>query len=106
MSLISSAAVQGQAALPQSSPQQDTAVSPSGGRGFKDVVQKLENKQAPDMHKEIINLQKGLMEGREFSARELLVYQIKASQYHMRVELVTKLAESALATTKKFQSGQ
>jgi len=104
MSLIGSAAVQGQAVLPQSTPQATQPTSTSGGRSFKDVVQKLEN--GPDMHKEIINLQKGLMEGREFSPRELLVYQIKASQYHMRVELVTKLAESALATTKKFQTGQ
>ena len=34
---------------------------------------------------------------------ELLGYQIKASNYHLRVELVSKVAESALGTVKKLQ---
>jgi len=42
--------------------------------------------------------------GHNFVPRELLLYQIKASQLHLQVELVSKAAESMLATVRKFQN--
>lgn len=42
--------------------------------------------------------------GNNFSPKELLLLQVKASSYHLRVELVSKAAESLLATVRKFQN--
>lgn len=42
---------------------------------------------------------------KNIAPKDLLLLQIKASSYHLRVELVSKAAESLLATVRKFQNG-
>lgn len=39
-------------------------------------------------------------------ARDLLLYQIRSGEFGLRVELISKVADSLLATTRKLQSGQ
>lgn len=62
-----------------------------GGRGAFEELQQIGQK---------------LTANHSFSPRELLLYQIKASDYHLRVELVAKTAESMLGTVRKFQNSQ
>jgi hypothetical protein len=61
---------------------------------------------------DIISLQKdlktfteGVVSGKSFSPRDLIIYQIKAGQFGLGVELVSKVAESASATIKKLEQG-
>jgi hypothetical protein len=39
-------------------------------------------------------------------SNKLLSYQIKANQFHLQVEMLSKVAESALATARKLQQNQ
>ena len=50
-------------------------------------------------------IEAGIMRGQKLSAPELLVYQIKAGQFGLRVELVSKLAESLAGSWRRLQSG-
>lgn len=60
----------------------------------------------PDFHQDLVQMQKDVMSGKELSMRDLFRYQIKAGQFHLRVELLSKAAEGMLASVRKFQSGQ
>lgn len=42
--------------------------------------------------------------GTSISSKELLLYQIRAGEYGMRVELVSKLADSANSSLKRLQN--
>lgn len=70
---------------------------------FKEV---LENQKSNDMFADIQKTQKTLIEGKEISGKDLILYQIKVGQFSMRVELISKMAESAMGTVKKFQNPQ
>ena len=80
------------------------------GKSFQDAL--LQNKQGlpalmwpnSDLHRQMAQLQHKVEAGYNFAPRELLLYQIKASQLHLQVELVSKAAESLLATARKFQN--
>lgn len=57
-----------------------------------------------DFHKELVKLQQDLASGKKIPPRDLLLYQIKAGQFHLRVELISKSAETVLAAVRKFQN--
>lgn len=42
--------------------------------------------------------------GFKISPQELIVYQVRAGQFGLRVELLSKLAESAMSSIRKFQN--
>ena len=79
-------------------------------QGFKELFDKIaaapssKDPFSNSLHKELGALQQKALGGGAFDARELLLYQIKAGQFNMRVELVSKVAESLLGTLRKLQS--
>jgi len=82
-------------------------VTKAQGKTFKEVFEGLINGLGKtDFHKEMATLQHSLKGGKHLAPRELLLYQIKAGQFGLRVELVSKLAESAVSTLRKFQGNQ
>jgi len=86
------------------------SVSAGGSSGFKELFDKLGSSSSPKdifangLHKELKAIQEKALEGGAFQARELLLYQIKAGEFNLRVELVSKVAESLLGTLRKLQS--
>ncbi|NLF24907.1 MAG: hypothetical protein GX589_04520 [Deltaproteobacteria bacterium] len=85
-------------------------VEAPGGKSFKETLQKTKESlstlvwPSANLHQQIVQLQHRVASGHNFVPRELLLYQIKASQLHLQVELVSKAAESMLATVRKFQN--
>ena len=82
------------------------------GKNFGEVLQQkkdlktgAENKTA-DIYSEIQNMQKNLLNGKEFSGKDLIMYQIKAGQFNLRVELLSKVAEGMISSFRKFQNPQ
>lgn len=59
-----------------------------------------------DAHADLQTLQTQILSGKEFSPAELLRYQIVVSKFNLNVELVSKLAESLLASVRKLQNPQ
>jgi hypothetical protein len=59
-----------------------------------------------DIHKELLTFQANVLGGKEVTSAQLIALQIRASRFHIKVDLISKAAESFLATTRKFQSGQ
>ena len=71
--------------------------NPTPGVSFKEIM-------AGGLEEELKNIQGQLANGHNFSPKELLLYQVKASQFGLRVELVSRVAESLVAVTKKLQT--
>jgi hypothetical protein len=81
----------------------------SAGANFRKVQQALrsvENETGNSIFTEVAAIQKRILDGKKLSTQELLVYQIKANQFGLHVELVSKVAESSLSTLKRLQSPQ
>ncbi len=57
------------------------------------------------VQKELKAFTEGIVSGKAYSPRELLLYQIKASQFGLGVELVSKVGESASSTLRKLEQG-
>jgi hypothetical protein len=70
------------------------------------VSERVDNFFDPKLQKDMQNLHTDLVKGKTIPARELLVYQMRLGSFNQRVELVSKLAESAMGTVKKFQQQQ
>ena len=81
-----------------------------GGKSFKEFLTELAgNKNLTgglDMQADMNKIQTALAEGKSLPTTDLLFYQIKAGQFGLRVELLSKFAEAMSSTVKKFQSGQ
>ena len=76
---------------------------------FKNVMAEANKQQGPgkkDLHAELTQLQQRIERGDKIDSRELILYQIKAGQFGLEVELVSKVAEAGLSTARKFQSQQ
>lgn len=73
------------------------------GKEFKEVLDGLKGKGDPFL--EIQKMSKELLTKKDPTPQELILYQIKAQQFGLRVELVSKIAESAAGTFKKLQNG-
>ncbi len=102
----SNAGVQASAITTQSASQ------PTAGVGAKDFQQVMEQVGGVpkllglELHKDIAKLQSSAVSGKALSTQELLYYQIKANEFNLRVELTSKVAESAISTTKRLQQAQ
>lgn len=78
--------------------------SPTSGPSFKSVLEKVtQGKQDP--HELITQVTQGLIKGRSFSSQELIGLQVVSGQYHIKLELLSKVGESASAVAKKFSQG-
>lgn len=76
---------------------------------LKDDLLKLENagkSPGPDLHQELLNMQRRFLSGAALTPQELISYQIKANQFGMRIELASKISESAVATIRRLQNPQ
>lgn len=88
--------------------------APALGGDFKVVLEKVAGEQSGsvpkllglDLHKDIVKLQEAAVSGKTLSTNELLYYQIKANEFNLRVELTSKVAESAISTTRRLQQAQ
>jgi len=47
-----------------------------------------------------------LLRGGAISARELIAYQIKAGEFGLHVELISKVADGVLSTVRRLQNSQ
>jgi len=92
--------------------QLDSLGSGVKGRSFHEVLAKTANPKTLqevagfDVRNDIEKVQDLILKGKNIPAEDLLIYQIRFGQYNLRVELVSKLAESATSSIKKFQTGQ
>ena len=91
-------------------PQATTPTATTTGVSFAEKLaaqpSQLQNLFGNDLHRDIQKLSADLAKGKEIPARDLLIYQMKVGAFNQRVELVSKLAESAMATLRKFQQQQ
>jgi hypothetical protein len=86
-----------------------TAISGNGATpqtSFKDVMKSVA--KAGDLgglQKDLNLFSQSVMAGKKFNPQDLIVYQMKAGQFGLGVELVSKVAESASATLRKLEQG-
>jgi hypothetical protein len=78
---------------------------------FKEVLSNLNEKIAWDRvfgvadHKALGDFRQRVTRGAHFTNQELLSFQIRAGEFGLRVELISKLADSLVGTAKKFEQG-
>lgn len=85
----------------------NTIKAEESGQTFKEIMNSLQREASNSSQiKEFRELDAKLQRGGAISPRELISYQIKISEFGLRVELVSKLAESLSSTVRRLQSGQ
>lgn len=57
-------------------------------------------------HQELTVMQEKLSSATQLSPRELLFYQMRVGEFGLRVEMISKMSESAITTVKKLQQTQ
>jgi hypothetical protein len=72
---------------------------------FKEVMSQVDTNTLNSLQRDLNNFSQGIMSGKTYSSKDLIVYQIKAGQFGLGVELVSKLAESVSSTVKKLEQG-
>lgn len=75
-------------------------------KSFKSFLTALDKNKELSLHQDLQKLQKTILDGKKLDPRELLLYQIKAGQFSLNVELISKVGESLTATVRKFEQGQ
>lgn len=55
---------------------------------------------------QIVRVRQALEKAKSLQPKELLLYQIQISELNMRVEMLSKAADSAVALTRKLQNAQ
>src|SRR5690554_5116769 len=82
----------------------------SGGKSFQQILSAHEQPQKPlssipaDPYRAMEQLTTRLVRNEQLSSRELLIYQLRAGQFGVQVELVSKVAESVGASLRKLQN--
>ena len=81
------------------------------GTSFQQVRQNLQVEASPtlfgpDTGMQLRNLEHIAMSGGKLTPAQLITYQIKAGDFGLRVQLVSKVAESAVSTLKRLQNPQ
>ncbi len=59
-----------------------------------------------DLHQTLLRVKDQIIQGKSFGPRELLIFQMQASELNLRVELLAKTADSALSSLRRLQSNQ
>ncbi|MBN8548195.1 MAG: hypothetical protein J0M12_02645 [Deltaproteobacteria bacterium] len=92
--------------------EQDAGIRGRTGKAFDAVLHEAragtawENIASPQAFQDLLSLQSKISKSKSISARELIEYQVKASQFGLGIELVSKVAESVSASLRKFQTNQ
>jgi len=82
-----------------------TQKSPDFGHVLAQIRQDTQSaKVSADPFAAMRELTQRIESGTRISSKELLLYQIRAGEYGMRVELVSKLADSANSSLKRLQN--
>lgn len=58
----------------------------------------------PALFRELTALQQRVLQSKTIEPRDLLIYQVKASQFGLGIELLSKLAEAVSSSIRKFQN--
>ncbi|MCB0338506.1 MAG: hypothetical protein KDD53_02830 [Bdellovibrionales bacterium] len=61
--------------------------------------------QEKGLSQDLSKVRQAIVDGKMLNSRDLLLYQIRASNFHLRVEMASKVAESFSATVRKLQQG-
>ena len=77
-----------------------TISKPIKGRSFQKI---LSAKIPKDPFKAMQVVAEAALKGKTFSPEQLLLFQVRANEFGMQVELVSKVAESANSSMKKLQ---
>jgi len=82
--------------------------SQSESPGFKEVLSGLREMldKSSGLNKSLVDFQNSVVEGRAVSAKEILAYQVRASQFGIQVELLSRAVESGLSLLRKLQQTQ
>ena len=59
-----------------------------------------------DLHLELERMRERLLTARSFTPQELLAWQIRAGQFGLRVELISKVAEGIMGAARRLQNPQ
>lgn len=87
----------------QTAPQPSTTQTTSGiGQTFDKVMNSL--KQGTDLHATLEKIGSKIGGAKGVAPEMLIQYQVAMSRYQLKIELVSKVAESASATVKKLQN--
>lgn len=83
---------------------------PSSTKSFQDVADAIAARKddllGSNLQHDLQALQDKVLGGQAVSGRELISYQIRAQEFGLRVELLTKLADAGLHTVRRLQQGQ
>jgi hypothetical protein len=88
------------------------ALAPKSNINFKSLYDSISSKQtmagfgvdAPLA--QISRVRLALEKSQSIAAKDILLYQIQISELNLRVELISKAADSAVALTRKLQNAQ
>ena len=86
------------------SPELKTPVMERGG-GFPQLLMRLENGLS-EPYQVLAGYEARLKSGQKLSVQELIHFQVQAGHFGVGVELLSKLAESMIAATRRLQQGQ
>ena len=78
---------------------------PKSSDGFSQLIKSFAFEGIRSLHGEIGTIRSTLQSSKSVSFRELLLLQSRMGELGLRVELISKVAESALTTVKKFEQG-
>lgn len=85
-----------------------TAIAPIHATGtpstrtYESVSQQIERAMKSSVTQEV----EQILKSPNPAPKDLLRAQVKISEFHLKVEFLSRAAESALATIRKFQQGQ
>ena len=92
---------------PQLSPSGPKSTPKTSGPSFEEVLNQATPKSfGLNIHAELLRVERAVASGQGLPLPDLINLQIKAGQFGLRVELLSKVAESATTTLRKLQSGQ
>lgn len=84
--------------------------APPGSKSFagllREKISKLDSIVGEQAFHDLMVMRQRAMSAKEISPKDLILYQIKSSEFGLGVELLSKVAESVSTTVRKFQSNQ
>ena len=81
--------------------------APGGGASFSEVFEGIKGKLGlNEAHNATVGIQQQLLSQTKVSPQQLLLYQIKVHELHLRTELLSKVGETLTSSVRKLQSSQ